>query len=67
MMNTVFRALDIFSQKDVIESKKIADIAIEVNTRGTSLLCSDNMQKCIENGYDSIMNNKEKIFKILNY
>ena len=67
MMNTVFRALDIFSQKDVIESKKIADIAIEVNTRGTSLLCSDNMQKCIENGYDSVMNNKEKIFKILNY
>ena len=67
MMNTVFRALDIFSQKDVIESKKIADIAIEVNTRGTSLLCSDNMQKCIENRYDSVMNNKEKIFKILNY
>lgn len=67
MMYTVLRALDIVSQRDVKEAQKIADIAIEVNTRGTSLLCSDNMQKCIENGYDSVMKNKEKIFKILNY
>ena len=65
MMYTVLRALDIVSQRNVKEAQKIADIAIEVDTRGASLLGIDNIQKCIKNGYDSVMKNKEKIFKMI--
>lgn len=65
MMYTVLRALDIFSQRDVKEAQKIADIAIEVDTRGASLLEIDDIEKCIKNGYDSIMKNKNRILEMI--
>lgn len=59
----LLRTIDIFSMKDVREAQKMADMAIEINTNGTSLLEINDIDECIKLGYDSIMNNKEEILE----
>lgn len=61
----LLRTVDIFSLKDVRKAQKESDLAIEIDAIGASLLEIDNAEKLIQTGYDTIMNNKEKILRIL--
>ena len=62
----LLRTVDIFSLKDVRNAQKEADVAIEIDCQGTTLLEITDVNSVIQNGYDAIMNNKEKIMKLLN-
>lgn len=61
----LLRTVDIFSLKDVRKAQKEADLAIEIDARGASLLELDDAEKLVQTGYDTIMDNKDKIFKLL--
>ena len=61
----LLRAVDIFSLKDVRKAQKEADLALEIDASGTSLLKIDDVDKVIKTGYDTIMNNKEKILELV--
>lgn len=66
IMKVVLRAVDIFSQKDVLNAQNLADLAIEIDTQGTSLLEINDIEKCINIGYKAIKDNEDKIYKIFN-
>ena len=61
----LLRTVDIFSLKDVRAAQKEADLAIEIDARGTSLLEINDIDKCIEIGYNAIMNKKEEILNLV--
>ena len=61
----LLRTVDIFSLKDVRKAQKEADLAIEIDARGASLLEIDNADKLVETGYQTIMNHKEEILKLI--
>lgn len=63
----IIRALDIFSSKDVRNAQKIADVSVEIYNANTSLLKMDEVELTIKNGYDTVMQKKEEIKKILNF
>ena len=65
IFGVLLRAVDIFSLKDVRKAQKEADLAIEIEAEGTRLLEISDMQKCVEIGYNTIMDNKEKIFELI--
>lgn len=65
LFDIILRAVDIFAQKDVVNAQNIADIALEVDTHGASLLEIGDLSKCIETGYKTIMGNKEMILEKL--
>ena len=62
----LLRAVDIFSLKDVRKAQKEADLAIEIDCQGTSLLEITDADEVIQTGYNTIMNNREKILNLLN-
>lgn len=64
ILSILLRAVDIFSLKDVRKAQKQADLAIEIQNDDTSLLQTDNIQKCFQIGYDTIMKHKEEIEKL---
>ena len=64
ILKILLRAVDIFSLKDVRNAQKIADLAIEIDTQGTSLLEITDLEKCYQIGYDTIMEYKEKILNL---
>ena len=64
IMNIILRAVDIFSLKDVREAQRMADIAIEIRNDDTTLLQTDNLEKCFKIGYDTIMSHKEELEKL---
>ena len=61
----LLRTVDIFSLKDVRKAQKEADLAIEIDARGASLLEIDDADKLVQTGYDTIMNKKEEILKLM--
>lgn len=61
----LLRTVDIFSLKDVRKAQKDSDLAIEIDCKGTSLLEITDADQVIKTGYDTIMNHKEEILKIL--
>lgn len=61
----LLRTVDIFSLKDVRKAQKEADLAIEIDCQGTTLLEIDDADKVMKTGYDTIMNNKDKILKLV--
>lgn len=65
ILSILLRTVDIFSQKDVIAAQQKADFALEIDAKGTSLMEIDNIDKCIAIGYNAIMDNKEKILKLI--
>ena len=65
IFSVLLRAVDIFSQKDVRTAQKIADIAIEFDTQGTSLLEITDLEQCYQIGYDEIMKHKAQILNLL--
>lgn len=64
IFSVLLRTVDIFSLKDVRKAQEISDLAIEIDARGTSLLEIEDVDKVIQKGYDTIMNNKEKIINL---
>lgn len=64
ILSILLRAVDIFSLKDVRKAQKQADLAIEIQNDDTSLLQTDNIQKCFQIGYDTIMRYREEIEKL---
>lgn len=60
----LLRAVDIFSLGDMRAAEKYADLSIEIDAKGTSLLEIDNIDKLIETGYNAIMDNKERILEL---
>ena len=65
VLSILLRTVDILSLKDVISAQKEASIAIEIDAKGTSLMVIDDIDKCIEVGYRSIMDNKESILNLI--
>lgn len=63
-LNVLLRTVDIFSLKDVRAAQKIADVAIEIDTQGTSLLEITNLEQCFEIGYNTIMEHKKAILEL---
>ena len=61
----LLRTVDIFSLKDVRKAQREADLAIEIDARGASLLEIDNADKLVETGYKTIMDKKEEILKLV--
>lgn len=61
----LLRTVDIFSLKDVRKAQKEADLAIEIDCSGTTLLEITDADEVIQTGYDTIMNNKEKVLKMI--
>ena len=57
----LIRALDIFSNPSVQKSRDLSDISIEIYNPDTSLLSMDEIEKTVENGYNAVMSQKEKI------
>lgn len=66
ILNILLRAVDIFSLKDVRKAQKEADIAIEIQNDDTSLLQTDNLEKCLQIGYNTIMAHREEFEKLQN-
>ena len=65
IFSILLRAVDIFSLKDVLDAQKKADLALELDASGTSLLKIDDIEKVIKTGYDTIMKNKTEILKLV--
>ena len=61
----LLRTVDIFSLKDVRKAQKEADLAIEIDCSGTSLLEIDDADKVVKTGYDTIMAHKEEILELM--
>ena len=61
----LLRTVDIFSLKDVRKAQKEADLAIEIDCQGTTLLEITDADTVIKTGYNTIMKNKEKILKLV--
>ncbi len=57
LLAIILRVCDIFSQKDVEKAKALADIDVEIDAQGTSLLDVDDFEKCYKSGYDAVMRN----------
>lgn len=66
LFNVILRTVDIFSQKDIINAQRIADITFEVDTNGVSLLNIEDMSACIETGYNAIMAKKDELLHLQN-
>ena len=62
----LLRTVDIFSLQDVRTAQKEADLAIEIDCQGTSLLEITDADEVIKTGYNTIMNHKEEILKLIN-
>lgn len=65
ILAVLLRAVDIFSLDQVRKAQKDADLPIEIDVSGTGLLEIDDVDKVIQTGYNTIMNNKEKILKLI--
>lgn len=65
VLATILRACDIFSLKDVRNAQNISDYYIELDVPNAKLLEISEMDQCIKIGYDTIMENKEKILELV--
>lgn len=64
IFSVLLRTVDIFSLKDVRKAQKEADLAIEIDCSGTTLLEITDADEVVKTGYETIMNNKEKILEL---
>jgi len=61
----LLRAVDIFSLKDVRKAQKEADLAIEIDCAGTSLLEIKDTEQVVKVGYDTVMSHKKEILELI--
>ena len=59
--DVILRALDVYSDGDTKEAEKIADIVIKIYNENTSLLNIKDIENTIENGYQYVMKQKDKV------
>ena len=64
IVKVVLRALDLYSIDSTRESMKLADLAIQIKNENTALFVIDNVEKTIEEGYNAVMKQKDKILEI---
>ena len=65
IFGVLLRTVDIFSLKDFREAQKEADLAIEIDCSGTTLLEITDADKVMDVGYNTIMDHKEEILNLL--
>ncbi len=65
LLATILRACDIFSLKDVKKAQEIADYFFEIDVANAKLLEIQEMDKCIQIGYEEVMKHKEKILELV--
>jgi len=61
LFSIILRACDIFSLKDVKKGQKESDISIQIDMENAKLLKINDIDLSVKIGYDTVMNNKEKI------
>lgn len=64
LLAILLRTCDIFSMDRMEQSKKFADLCVNISVPEANLLSVDNFDECIKIGYDTIMNKKEEIMKL---
>lgn len=64
LLAILLRTCDIFSDDRVEQSKKLADLCINISVPNANLLSVDNFEECIKIGYNTIMNKKDEIIKL---
>lgn len=64
LIKVIWRALDVYSINGTRESKKLADLAIEIKNENTQLFAIDSVDETIQEGYDTIMAHKDEILRI---
>ena len=65
VMDILMRVTDIMGNKIAEEELNTSDLVLSVNTDKTGLFDVDKMEKCYQFGYDTVINNLDKIKKIL--
>lgn len=64
VFKVVLRALDVYSINSTRDSMKAADLAVEIVNDSAELFSIDNMDRTIEDGYNAVMKNRDKILRI---
>ncbi len=64
LIKVVLRALDVYSINSTRESMKAADLAVKIVNDNAELFSIGNMDKTIEDGYNAVMKNKDKILQV---
>lgn len=64
LLDTILRACDIFSDRDVKNAQKLCDVVIEIDIEQAKLLSIKNIDEAIKIGYDSVMSKKDEILKL---
>ena len=64
LIKVIWRALDVYSIDGTRESKKMADLAIDIKNENTQLFSMDSVDETIQEGYDAIMAHKDEILKV---
>ena len=63
-IDTILRACDIFSYRDVLNAQKSTDCVVEIALEQAKLLSIENIDDAIKTGYDTIMKQKKKILEL---
>ena len=64
LLDTILRACDIFSYRDVVCSQEKCDLFFEIDIAQAKLLSIDSVDEAIKIGYDTVMKNKDKILEL---
>ena len=64
LIKVIWRALDVYSIDGTRESRKLADLSIEIKNENTQLFAIDSVDETIQEGYNAIMAHKEEILSI---
>lgn len=64
LIKVIWRALDVYSIDGTRESRKLADLSIEIKNENTQLFAMDSVDETIQEGYDAIMAQKDEILRI---
>lgn len=65
LFDTILRACDIFSYRDVLKAQGESDLAIEIKIPSAKLLSIDSVDEAIKIGYDTVIENKDSILKLI--
>ena len=64
LIKVIWRALDVYSINGTRESMKMADYAVEIKNENTALFDINNVDETIQEGYEAIMREKDRILEI---
>ncbi|MCR5653259.1 MAG: patatin-like phospholipase family protein [Ruminococcus sp.] len=64
LIKVIWRALDVYSIDGTRKSMEMADLAVQIKNENTALFDINSVDETIQEGYDCIMQHKDKILKI---